>query len=151
MIKIRKVTDLEELMRWRAEVIRNVFGVEATGELLEANRSYYRRHVPDGSHLAFVASVGDDGDVGTGALCLSDELPSPDNPSGRCAYLMNIYVREKFRSRGVAKTIVIHLIKEAEGLGCGKIYLESTEMAKSLYSGCGFIDMENMMKRAHSP
>ncbi len=27
-----------------------------------------------------------------------EELPSPDNPSGKCAYLMNIYVREAFRN-----------------------------------------------------
>ncbi len=37
-------------------------------------------------------------------------MPSPDNPSGRCAYLMNIYVREGYRSEGAGKKIVRYLI-----------------------------------------
>ena len=36
-------------------------------------------------------------DAGCGMVLYHDELPSPDNPSGRCAYLMNIYVRSGFR------------------------------------------------------
>lgn len=145
MIELRRETDIDTLMEWRREVIRNVFGITATGALLEANRKYYNRNIPTGSHQAFVASM-DGKDVGTGSICLTEELPSPDNPNGKCAYLMNIYVREPYRNHGIAKSIIDHVVKVAKGLGCGKIYLESTDMAKPLYGECGFIDMENMMK-----
>ena len=50
----------------------------------------------DGTHMAFVATVYAE-DAGCGGICISDGLPSPDNPSGRCTYLMNIYVLEAFR------------------------------------------------------
>ena len=132
-------------MRWRIEVIRNVFGVEAHPRLLVANRQYYRKHIADDSHLAFVAEY-DGEECGCGGVCLTDELPSPDNPSGRCAYLMNIYVREAFRNRGVAHLIVTHLIEEAKRRGCGKIYLESTADGKPVYTSLGFKDMPDMMK-----
>ena len=132
-------------MAWRAEVIRNVFGEVAGSHLLEANRQYYLQHIKNDTHSAFVAAC-EGIDCGCGAVCFSDELPSPDNPSGHCAYLMNIYVREAFRKQGVAHTIVSRLIEEAKKLNCGKIYLETTADGKALYNSLGFSDMADMMK-----
>lgn len=145
MTEIREITALPTLMRWRAEVIRNVFGVEPTPRLLVANRQYYRRHVADGSHMAFVAGKAGE-DYGCGAVCFTDELPSPDNPTGRCAYLMNIYVRPPFRNKGLAHMIVGRLVEEAKKRKCGKIYLETTSEGKQLYLSSGFVEMPDMMK-----
>lgn len=145
MIELRRECDIETLMSWRKEVIRHVFGIEADNTLLDANSEYYRRHIPDGTHQAIIASICGE-DAGVGSICMSEELPSPDNPTGKCAYLMNIYVREQHRNHGAAKMIISHLVNVAKAHGCGKIYLESTDMAKPLYRECGFTDMENMMK-----
>ena len=144
-VDIREVREIGELMEWRQEVIRHVFGREPSSSLMEANRDYYLRHVADGSHLAVVAFLGEKG-IGCGGVCFGDELPSPDNPSGRCAYLMNIYVREEFRSHGVAHKIVEYLIARARQRDCGKIYLETTDEGRPVYSSIGFRDMEGMMK-----
>ena len=145
MIELKPITDLTELMRWRAEVIGHVFGVEPDSSLLEANRRYYATNIPAGMHEAFVAEC-DGEECGCGAVCFSTELPSPDNPSGLCAYLMNIYVREPFRNKGIAYRIVSRLIDRAHGRGCGKIYLETTADGKPVYSSLGFRDMPDMMK-----
>lgn len=144
-ILIREEKNLECLMDWRREVIENVFGVIPDDVLLGANRDYYQIHVPDGTHKAFVASY-EGKDCGCGGICFTDELPSPDNPTGRCAYLMNIYVRAGFRTHGVAHAIVRRLIDEARSSSCGKIYLETTAAGKSVYSSIGFKDMPDMMK-----
>lgn len=145
MIGLRQVTAIPTLMMWRAEVIRHVFGIEPAKRLLVENRRYYRTHIPDGTHLAFVAYI--DGEpCGCGGVCFSDELPSPDNPTGRCAYLMNIYVREPYRHSGVGQAIVSRLISEARDRGCGKIYLESTAEEHRFYDTLGFADMPDMMK-----
>lgn len=133
------------MIRWRAEVIRNVFGLEPNPRLLVTNRQYYRRHIADGTHLAILAE--EDGvQYGCGSVCFTEELPSPDNPTGRCAYLMNIYVREPYRNHGIAHLIVRHLVEEAMHRGCGKIYLETTIDGKSLYLSSGFVEMPDMMK-----
>lgn len=145
MTELRVIADLAEIMDWRREVIGCVFGVEPTEALMDANSDYYRRHMADGTHTVWVASC-DGSDAGVGAVCYSEELPSPDNPTGRCAYLMNIYVRPQWRRRGIAREIVNHLVEEARSRGCGKIFLETTGMARPLYRSCGFTDMENMMK-----
>lgn len=70
-----------------------MFGVDPTEDLLSANRKYYERHIADGSYLAVVAEV-DGREAGCEAICFTEELPSPDNPSGGCAYLMNLSVTE---------------------------------------------------------
>ncbi len=144
-IELKELNGVDELMMWRDEVIRHVFGVTPTPELLEENRRYYEAAVPDGRHIAFMATA--DGEpAGCGGICFSMELPSPDNPTGRCGYLMNIYVRDRFREHGMAHTIVRRLIDEARARGCGKIYLETTEDGKPVYRSLGFQDMPDMMK-----
>lgn len=115
MIAINRIIDIDKLLEWRQEVIGHVFGEAPSDELMEANRNYYIRHIADGSHLAFVAN-SDGETVGCGAICMTEELPSPDNPTGRCAYIMNIYVREAYRRHGVGEKIIRHLIAKAKSL-----------------------------------
>lgn len=145
MIELRQVKDIRELMLWRQEVIENVFGENPSEQLLEANRQYYEKHIADGSHIAFIA-VYQGEEVGSGSICLADELPSPDNTSGHCAYLMNIYVRKKFREQGIGHAIVRKLLEVAEKLDCEKIYLETTDAGRGLYESLGFQDYPDMMK-----
>lgn len=150
MIDIHEIKDIESLMNWRSEVINDVFGNEPSAELLRANRDYYLNHIADGGHVAVIATY-DGFEAGCGSICLSDELPSPDNPSGHCAYLMNIYVRKPFRQHGIAHTIVKYLIQASLKHGCGKIYLETTEDGRPVYTSLGFGDMSDMMKLKNSP
>lgn len=146
-ISIKEVTAIPTLMHWRREVIENVFGVTPSKRLLVANRQYYCRSIAEGRHIAIVAEI-DGADAGCGAICLSEELPSPDNPSGRCAYLMNIYVREAYREHGVGHAIVRWLVDKAKNLGCDKIYLETTDSGRPLYNSIGFKNLPGMMKYA---
>lgn len=145
MIEIKEIADLPTLLKWRGEVISNVFGMNPTEELMQLNESYYRRHISDKSHIAFVGVINGE-EAGCGSVCLTEELPSPDNPSGKCGCLMNIYVRESYREHGLAHKIVERLISEAKIRGCGKIYLETTQEGRPVYESLGFKDMPDMMK-----
>lgn len=145
MITLERITDISLLMLWRTEVIEHVFGCKPSAELLDANRRYYHKNIANGSHIALLAKV-DDVEAGCGSICLTEELPSPDNLSGRCAYLMNIYVRETFREHGVGHAVVERLIEIAREHSCGKIYLETTLQGRYLYESLGFHDLPDMMK-----
>ena len=144
-VELRRISDIEELLRWRREVIENVFGMKPSYNLMQKNKDYYSRHIADGSHIAYVA-VQDCEEIGSGSICVTEELPSPDNLSGKCAYLMNIYVRRPFRQHGVGHAIVRKLLEVAQKLDCGKIYLETTEDGRGVYESLGFHDMPDMMK-----
>lgn len=146
-IRIEQVNDLRRLLRMRARVLQSVFGRSARGcmrELLYANAAYFKRHVPDGSHIELMAVDGDE-DIASGAICRQYEMPSPDNPTGICAYLMNIYVDPSRRRQGLGSRIVMRLVEEALALGAGKIYLETTRKGRGVYSRLGFRKLKNYM------
>lgn len=148
-ISIRELgaADIDILLAWRMEVLHDVFAEDepwSDEEMLEANRAYYERALGV-AHRALIASV-DGQDAGCGAICLQEEMPSPDNPSGKCAYLMNIYTRPSARHMGVADTVVRELIDIAKAEGAGKIYLEATDAGAPLYEEIGFAPIAGMMK-----
>ena len=81
-------------------------------ELEAENRRYYQKELPQGGHIACFVYIGEE-IVGCGGMCLYHEMPSPDNPSGKCAYLMNVYVRPQFRGHGIASRLVRWLVEQA--------------------------------------
>ena len=146
VIKQALIDDIDKLMEWRMEVLHYVFGIsEDTQALYTANREYYKNSIPNRTHIAVFAKINQMA-VGCGGLCLYQEMPSPDNPSGQCAYLMNIYARKEYRGQGVGKSIVDWLIDYAKRQGITKIYLETSECGRPLYESLGFRDMQDYMK-----
>lgn len=144
-LEIKRIENIVRLMDWRMEVLAEVFGIDRPQPgcpLYEANLGYFNDK--NNSYECFMA-VMDGMEAGCGMALYHDELPSPDNPSGRCAYIMNIYVRREFRRRHIATAIVSRLIAVAREKGCGKIYLETTGMARHLYESLEFTYLENMM------
>lgn len=133
--------ELKELMDWRREVLTEVFGVEPNEYVMEANKEYF---TTEHFSSSFVLDRGKK--VGCGIVCFQRELPSPDNINGKCAYLMNIYVKKDYRGRGFGTKLVNLLVEVARAEGCCKIYLESTDGARELYSRLGFKPLDNIMK-----
>lgn len=147
VMEIKELRDCDKLLLWRMEVIGCVFENPTVGlkELYKQNKEYYRRHVSAGTYVGCEVTAGDKG-VGCGGVCFYDELPSPDNPSGRCAYIMNIYVRRAYRGCGVGIKIVNWLVAEARKRGITKIVLETTDAGRGLYRATGFGEYKDMMK-----
>ncbi len=146
---IRKagLDDLELLAAWRMKVLREVFAAapDALMDRMEQeNRRYYERAVPSGEHVACFACAGQQ-IAGCGGICFYEEMPSPDNPRGGCAYLMNIYTAPAFRGRGAGQAAVRWLIRQARERGTAKIYLETTQAARALYQKLGFREMRGYL------
>lgn len=147
---IRKAAaeDIDLLVEWRMEVLHEVFSIpqnQSIYELERENRCYYQRALQNDEHIACFACIGDTV-IGCGGICFYREMPSPDNPSGKCAYLMNIYTRPQFRKQGVGKELIEWLLEQAAQRNIPKIYLETSEAGKRLYAQIGFLPMQNMMK-----
>lgn len=146
-IKQADIDDLDTLMEWRMEVLRDVFSLQNEQymtDLEKANCSYYQNMLKTGGHIACFAYQQEI--IGCGGMCIYQEMPSPDNPSGKCAYLMNIYTRPQFRRQGVGEKIVLWLIEQAIQLGITKIYLETSDCGRKLYQKIGFSPMVDYMK-----
>ncbi len=144
--RIATMDDIEDLVAWRIEVLDAVFGAQddqAKRELAQENRRYYQDHLGR-DHIAVFASI--DGEIaGCGAICYHDEMPSPDNPGGRCGYVMNVYTRPAARGRGVGAAVMHDLMEDAHERRVEKVYLETTPAGRVLYEAVGFSDMPDMM------
>lgn len=148
IIRQASVEELDKLMAWRMEVLGEVFAIPPgtdTSALQRANREYYLHALPKGEHIACFAETGGE-TVGCGGICLQQEMPSPDNPTGLCAYLMNIYVRPAFRKQHVGTAIVLWLVEQARERGIGKIYLETSDTGRTMYRHLHFEEMKDMLK-----
>lgn len=144
--------DLEEALDWRMEVLGVVFAEDEPWDqaaLREANREFLANHL--GVDLIYCIASVEGKDAGCGAICFQSELPSPDNPSGADAYLMNIYTRSTCRGKGIGRAVVAQLIEQARERGAGKIYLETTAMGAGLYESLGFEYLDGMMKLSGTP
>lgn len=157
-ITIRQITadEIDTLLDWRMEVLGAVFKEEFANDskadqlmsdLRLANRVYYERALANGIHIACFAEL-DGKPVACGSLCLQEELPSPDNLSGKCAYIMNMYTRPEARGKGVATAVLNWIVDQAKAHGAGKIYLETTPAGRAVYERAGFVDYPAMMKLA---
>lgn len=140
--------DLDLLIKIRMEVLGDVFSIPPgwdTSHLAEENRRYYQWALSADMHLACLAYDGD-ALAGCGGICFSREMPSPDNLSGWCGYLMNIYTRTGYRGQGVAKLVVRWLIGEAQNRGVTKIFLEASPAGRPMYEKLGFTPMADEMQ-----
>lgn len=140
LVKSVGIDELDTLMQWRMRVLKEVFGLPEKCDmsaLYNENEKYYREHLQDCTHTAVFACDGEKV-IGCGGICYQTEMPSPDNPNGKCGYLMNIYTLPEYRGMGVGREIVSLLIDEARGRDVKKLSLESSDMAEKLYQNMGF-------------
>jgi len=153
-IQIRplSINDIPLLTDLRMEVLSHVFSekrkdfTEAEWDALrQENLRYYSEELAGGGHIACAAFS--EGEIaGCGGICIYREMPSPDNLSGICAYLMNIYTREPYRKQGISRQVCHWLIQKATARGAGKIYLETSECGRNLYHSMGFREMQDYLQ-----
>lgn len=84
--------------------------------------------------------------AGVGTVDYHDELPMGSNPTGRCAFLMNVYTAPEYRRQGVAARVVRACIEDARARGAGSLLLESTQMGEPLYRSLGFAPAKGYMR-----
>ena len=139
--------DLEALVATRLEVLRaaNRLPEDADlGEVEAASRAYYRKALADGAHTAILVFDGG-AFIGAGGVSYYQVMPTVHNPTGRCAYIMNLYTRPEYRRRGIAARTLDLLVRDALQRGVTHIGLEATAMGRPLYEKYGFHAAEGEM------
>lgn len=145
-IRQARYDDLDTLLQMRMEVLHEDGSLNYgdCDELEEASWQYYESALANGTHIACFATVQGK-IVGCGGMCLHAEMPSANNPSGRCAYLTNIHVTREAKGYDVGRDIVNWLVSEAHRRGITKVYLESSITARYMFHSMGFRGMSDMM------
>lgn len=142
------IEDLDTLVKTRIEVLRAANGLtdETDMSLVERqSREYYEDSLQTGDHIAYLVFDGEEF-VGAGGVSFFRVMPTYHNPTGRKAYIMNMYTRPDYRRRGIACHTLELLVGEARKKGVEHISLEATEMGRPLYEHFGFVMMNDEME-----
>lgn len=150
MVQFMKATEnqLGILARTRAEVLRAANGLPADADMSEAEAAafeYYCDALPRGEHVAYLA-IEEGVVVGTGGVSFYGVMPTYHNPTGKKAYIMNMYTAPKYRRRGIATRMLEILVGEAHRRGITAISLEATPAGRPLYEKFGFVPMAGEME-----
>ena len=140
--------DINTLVETRIEVLRAANKLCADTDMGEVERQsylYYQKALSDGSHIAYLV-FDESGCIGTGGVSFFQVMPTYHNPSGKKAYIMNMYTNPKYRRKGIAYKTLDMLIKEIKRKGISSISLEATDMGRPLYEKYGFVKMNSEME-----
>ena len=143
--------DIDILTVSRIEVLRAANLLDENADMTEVeveSRKYYKKALADGSHVAILVKDGDN-IIGAGGISYYEVMPTYHNPSGKKAYIMNMYTKPEYRRQGIAFKTLDILIKDARSRGITQISLEATEMGRPLYEKYGFSQMTSEMELSY--
>jgi len=105
---------------------------------------YHAAVIADGTLVEWLAV--DDGEaVATGAVIFQQHPPSFSNPSGRVAYVTNMYTRPDHRRRGLATSLLNKLMDECRARDCHVVWLRGSRDGLPTYAKYGFKPLSNAM------
>ena len=140
--------DIDELVRTRIIVLRaanKLSDDEDMSVVEEESYAYYRRALESSEHIAYL--VYDNRKfIGAGGVSFYQVMPTYHNPTGKKAYIMNMYTAPEYRRQGIAINTLDLLVKDAKEQGALQIALEATDMGRPLYERYGFVKMEDEME-----
>ena len=149
-LKYKKATiaDLEILTETRIEVLRAANELSDDVDMSDVKKQtfeYYKNALENDTHSAYLVFDGEVF-VGAGAVSYFQVMPTFHNPTGKKAYIMNMYTNPAYRRRGIAFKVLDLLVTEAKAKGITAISLEATAMGKPLYTKYGFVKMNDEME-----
>lgn len=140
--------DIEELVRTRIIVLRaaNKLSDDVDMSIVEQKSyAYYKRALETGEHIAYLVYDADKF-VGAGGVSFYQVMPTFHNPTGKKAYIMNMYTAPEYRRQGMAFHTLDLLVRAAKEQGVSQIVLEATDMGRPLYEKYGFVKMQDEME-----
>lgn len=141
------IEDIEILTETRILVLRAANKLDDSADMSVVKNesySYYHRALVDGTHTAYLV-FDEDKFVGAGGVSYFAVMPTYHNPSGKKAYIMNMYTDPEYRRRGVAFKTLSLLVEDAKAKDIMAISLEATDMGRPLYEKFGFVNMKDEM------
>lgn len=142
------IADIDELIRTRIIVLRAANNLSDDVDMSVVEKEsyeYYKRALETGEHIVYLV-YDKENFIGAGGVSFYQVMPTYHNPTGRKAYIMNMYTAPEYRRQGIAINTLDLLVKDARKQGVTQIALEATDMGRPLYEKYGFVKMEDEME-----
>ena len=98
------IENINELVRTRIIVLRaaNKLSDDVDMSLVEKESyEYYKRTLENGEHIAYLV-YDNEIFIGAGGVSFYQVMPTYHNPTGKKAYIMNMYTASEYRRQGIA-------------------------------------------------
>jgi ribosomal protein S18 acetylase RimI-like enzyme len=141
------VQDLELICRHREAMFREAGRDEATLRTMTTHfRGWLEPRLANGAYFGYVMSEHGVAVAGIG-LMLIDWPPHPMHPeTGQRGYVLNVYVEQCARRRGLARTLMQLADEEFARRGVKYAILHATEQGRPLYERLGWSGTTEMAK-----
>lgn len=136
--------ELETFITMRIRQLREEGAMEDI-DLRPALRSYYEKHMKDGTFVSWLALDGEK-IVGTSGISFVEKPPYFGCPSGKIGLLSSMFTDNDYRRRGIAKKLLSLVVEEAKKYECGTIQITASDMGVLLYTDFGFVKNGNFMQ-----
>ena len=120
-------------------------GATEDGDLLPTLLDYYRRHLPDGSFVGYLALDGER-IVGTGAVSVVEKPAWFGCPTGRIGLISSMWTDGSYRHQGIARHILSLAVEAAREKGCGTVWVTASDMGVPFYGSFGFEKNGNFLQ-----
>ena len=138
---------VNDYWRLRIELFQEIEEVSKDADctqLESATKQYYVSHI---NKDLISWGVFQEGQLAaTGSLCLFTRIPYNENLSGLEGYILNIYTSKQFRGNGFANQILDNMIEYSYKNNIKRLWLNSSEQGKHLYTKKGFLQKNNEME-----
>ena len=138
--RVALISDLELLTRTRVEFFANIhkdMTDTQKAEIYSCNKAYFEETLKDNTFTAYLAFDGGML-VATSGVNFYKTPPNPKNPTGKTAYISNMFTKPEYRGKGIATRLFEMTVAEAQKRGCGKVVLHATDMGRPIYEKFGF-------------
>lgn len=136
--------DIETLVKIRLEMLKVVNNLSEDYVFASDFVENCRKNFLEGNQTDLLCMENGQA-VGCATLCYISMMPTFAHPTGNRSHLMNVYVREEYRHKGLAKKMLNMLIDEARSRGVTEISLDATSMGRPLYNAMGFVQNDSAM------
>jgi len=106
---------------------------------------YFELSLRDGSLISWIAEEYGI-IVATSGICFYQLPPTYSNPTGKIAYITNMYTKNEYRGKGIALNLLKLVVDEAKKQGYKGVRLHASKQGKSIYERFGFTDYEGYME-----
>jgi GNAT superfamily N-acetyltransferase len=155
-----ELTDVQTLIDLRIAYLRELepFGDDVDLDALShITRRYFIRKMPSSEYIAWVALARPSAApelrgrlqarvVGTAGMFMVDRPPGVKSTHAREARLVNVYVADAWRGKGVANALIEACIETARRADVGRILVDDTPRGRAIYERAGFTVVNSIME-----
>jgi GNAT superfamily N-acetyltransferase len=145
-IRPANLADLPHILRHRRAMFRDMGrGTEAElEEMLPTSEAFLRTALSCGGYRGWLAETNDCRiAAGAGVTTLS-WLCGPGDPSGRRAWIQNVYTEPEFRRLGLARRLMETVVEWCRTEGLRTVWLHASQHGRPLYESMGFLPTNEM-------